>query len=109
MGLTDCGPGEDEVHGAETKGSDQSHFGAGAGLDEDGAGVEGDDVDAAHLLGDHDCEGCQGCATYTGDREELDEPCDIVACSDDGRFLDQLCVDKVEISCSLQRRVTEST
>ena len=101
VGLTDCWPGENEVHGAEAERSDQGYLCAGAGLDEDGAGVEGDDVDAAHLLGDHDCEGCQGCATYTGDREELDESCDIIACSDDCGFFDQLCVDEVEISCSL--------
>ena len=47
------GPGEDEVDEAETPGGEKSFQVAGAGILEDRRGVEGDNVDAAHLLSDH--------------------------------------------------------
>lgn len=45
----------------------------------DGGGVECNDIDTAHLLGNHDGKRSEGCATDTRNRKQLYESGDIVA------------------------------
>ncbi len=104
----DRGPGEDEIDETEAEGGEERVEIGGAGVDEDGRGVEGDDVDAAHLLGQHDCEGGTGRAADTGDGEEFDEAGDVVAAADDVGFFLDLSVDVVEITGGLERGVSET-
>ena len=103
----DGGPGEDEVDEAEAEGGEQGLQGPGAGFDEDGRGVEGYDVDAAHLLGEHDSEGGEGGAADAWDGEELDESGDVVAFADDVCFFLDLGVDVVQITGGLEGCVPE--
>lgn len=49
-----------------------------AGLLKDGGAVEGDDVDSAHLLGDHDRESGQSSTAHARDGEEFDEALGVV-------------------------------
>lgn len=102
-------PREHEVDGAEPPRGEEGVQGRGAGFDEDGRGVEGDDVDAAHLLRDHDRPGRQRGAADPGDGEELDEAGEVVVVPDDGRFLEELRVDVVQIARRLQGRVSKPT
>jgi hypothetical protein len=53
------------------------------GVGEDGGRVECDDVDTAHLLGNHDSERSEGRTANTGNGEELDETGNVVALADD--------------------------
>lgn len=78
-----------------------------SGLGEDSRGVESNDVNAAHLLGNHDREGCEGSTTNAGDGKELDEAGNVVTLPDDGLLDFKLRVDIVQISRRLQRVVTE--
>lgn len=98
----DCRPGEDEVDDTEAEGGDQGGLLGGTAFLEDGGGVECDDVDAAHLLGDHDDEGGESCAADAGDGEELSEAADVGGLADYS-FLDlDLRVDVVEVASSLK-------
>lgn len=72
-----------------------------AGVLEDSRGVEGDDVDTAHLLTDHDDEGSERGSANTGDSEQLDETGHVVALSNDITLDFQLRVDIVEVGSSL--------
>lgn len=80
------GEGEQPVDAAETEGAKHSLEVSEAGLGEDGGGVEGDDVDTAQLLGNHDSESSQVGTAHTGNREELREASDVVGLADDGVF-----------------------
>ena len=102
----DGGPGEDEVDEAEAPGREQRLQVVGVGLFEDGGRVEGDDVDAAHLLGEHDDPGGEGGAPDARDGEEFDEAGDVVAVADDGGFFDDLRVDVVEVAGGLEGGVS---
>jgi hypothetical protein len=105
--LTYCRPGKYKIHGSEAQGCDQGSLSTGACLHEDSAGVEGDDVDAAHLLGYHNGEASERRATDTRDSEQLDEAGGVVAVADNGGFLDELRVYEVEISCGLDGGVAQ--
>ena len=50
--------GEDEIDQSEAPWSQQGVEVGSAGLDKDGGGIEGDNVDAAHLLSYHHHAGC---------------------------------------------------
>lgn len=123
----DCeegGPGEDEVDETEAERGDEGFRGGGAGFGEDGGGVEGlggeldlwggeesggtyDDVDAAHLLGDHDCEGGESGSSDSRDLEQFHETLD-VCCVTNHILLDlNLCIDVIEISRRHQLVVSE--
>ena len=104
----DGGPREDEIDGTKAPGGKKRFEIGGAGFDEDGGGVEGYDVDAAHLLGDHDGPGSEGGAADTGDGEELDEAGEVVAVADDFGFFEDLSVDVVEIPGGLKAGVAEA-
>lgn len=79
-----------------------------AGIFENGRGVEGDDVDTAHLLGQHDSEGSARRAAHAGDGEEFDKAGDVVGAADDVGFFLDLGVDVVEIAGSLEGRVAQA-
>ena len=104
----DGGPGEDEVDETEAEGGEEGVQVGGSSLGEDGGGVEGDDVDTAHLLSEHDHERRQSRAADTGDGEELDEAGDVVGVPDDVGLLLDLRVDVVQITGRLQRRVSQT-
>ena len=104
----DGGPGEDEVDEAEAEGGEQGLEAAGAGVDEDGRGVEGDDVDAAHLLRQHDGEGRQRGAAHARDGEELDKAGHVVGFADDVAFFLDLGENVVKVARGLELRVAES-
>lgn len=103
----DSRPGKDEIHQTETPGGEQSAYVACACLYEDGGRVEGDDVDAAHLLGQHDHERGEGGATHAGDGEEFHEARDVVALPNNRRLLDDLSVDVIQVTSSLEVRVSQ--
>ena len=75
---------------------------------EKGGCVAYDDVDAAHLLGDHDGEGGEGRSSDTWDGEELDHALDVGCVADDVFLHLDLGVDVVQVSCSYQFVVSES-
>lgn len=99
---------KDEIDETKPKTGEQGSQGSATGGDKDTGAVKCDDVDTAHLLGQHDCEGGQGGAANTRDGKQLDESGQVVALADDGRLLDQLGVDVVEITSSLKRGVAET-
>lgn len=105
----DGGPREDEVDQPKPPGREERLGHAGAGLLEDGRRVEGDDVDAAHLLRDHDGERGERRPAHARDREQLDEPRHVVALLlDQSRLHAQLCVDVVQVARGLELRVAEA-
>ena len=104
----DCGPGEDEIYEPEAEGGEQGLQVAGAGLVEDRGAVEGDDVYAAHLLGEHDGEGGSCCTPDAGDGEKFEEAGDVVAAADNVSFFLDLGVDVVKVASCLERRVSET-
>jgi len=61
-------------------------------------GLHADDVDTAHLLGNHDGEGGKGGSADTRNGEELDEPGYVVGLADDAGLNPQLGVNIVEIT-----------
>lgn len=101
-------PREDEVDQAKPKTSHQSHVVGSSGLLEHSTRVEGDDVDTAHLLGDHDDKRGQRRATETGDGEEFDEPLNICRAVNDLPLDLELRVDVVQISCCLDRVIAKA-
>lgn len=72
------GEAEEPVDETESERADHGNLLGEAGVDENGGGVEGDDVDTAELLGQHDSEGSQVGAADTGDGEELGEAGEVV-------------------------------
>ena len=79
-----------------------------AGIAEDRGGVKGDDVDTAHLLGQHDGEGGACRPAHTGNGEKLDEAGDVVGAADDVGFFLDLGVDVVQIARGLEGRVAQA-
>ena len=108
--------GKEEVHGAEAERGEQRFDGTGACSSEDRGGVESllvvldaarlgswrgrsyDDVDTAHLLGDHDGPAGQSGAADAWDGEELPETRDIAGGTDDFSLNLNLRVDVEQIS-----------
>lgn len=74
---------KEEVDKSEAPRSPQRLVGAKARIHKNRGRVECNNVDTAHLLGDHDSERGKGSAANTRDRKELDESSYIVALSDD--------------------------
>ncbi len=72
------GPRKDKVHEAKAETGEQGRDIVGSGFCEDGAGVEGDDVDTTHLLCDHYNARCLGCTAQARDGEKLHEACEHV-------------------------------
>jgi len=76
--------------------------------------IESDDVDAAHLLCDHDNTGGLGGSSNARDREQLHEASEEVSVGGNGGFLDknvllnELSMNVVEVSSCLQGRVAET-
>lgn len=85
----------------ESETGNQSFLLAGSCLAEDGGAEEGDDIDPAHLLRDHDHERRQRRTAHARDSEELDEAAEIVALSHDVGFDFELGVDVVQIASCL--------
>lgn len=79
-----------------------------AGIVEDRGGVEGDDVDTAHLLGQHDSEGSARRPAHAGDGEKFDEAGDVVGAADDVGFFLNLGVDVVQIAGGLEGCVAQA-
>ena len=102
-----AGNAKREVDEAESERGEEGLEVRKAGFLKDGGGVEGDDVDATHLLGDHDGEGGQGRATDTGNGEELGEACEVIAAADDFALNFELDVDVIHVSGCLKGVVTE--
>lgn len=94
---------------AKAQRSGQGLFGRVASLGEDGAAVEGHDVDAAHLLSDHDDKGAQRGSPHARDGKELDEALAVRRGADGLLFQLHLHVCAVEITSGLQGRVAETT
>ena len=65
------GEGEDKVDGSETEGRVQGLSRGRSSSDKDGRRVEGDDVDTAHLLTEHDNSGGDRGSSNSGDGEQL--------------------------------------
>jgi len=63
-----------------------------------GTGLTHDNVDAAHLLGNHDGEGGQGRPAHPRNGEQLAKPLQIPAPADDAGLNLNLGVDVVEVS-----------
>lgn len=79
----------------------------GAGILEDGGAVKGDDVDSAHLLGNHDGESGEGGAANTRDGEEFNEALGIVGAGEELMLDFQLRVDVEHIAGNLDRVVAQ--
>ena len=78
-----------------------------AGLFKNGGRVEGDDVDAAHLLANHDCKCGEGGPTDAGDGKELAETSNIVVLAQDMVLDLQLCVDVINVASYLNRIISQ--
>ena len=91
----DCWESKYEIDKSETEGCEQSLVIAKPRIDKDRRRVEGNDVDTAHLLGNHDREGGKSGPANTRDGEELNETSDIVAVADDFLLDFKLAVDIV--------------
>jgi len=104
----DGGPGKGKVDEAKAKRCQQGVEVVCACVFEDGARVKGDNVDAAHLLGDHhDKDSARG-ATDARDAKQVDEAGDVVGLADDGRFDGELGVDVVDVAGGLDRVVAQA-
>lgn len=86
---------KEEVNETKAPRSPQCLVVAKAGFCKDCRGVESDDVDTAHLLGNHDCERGKGRAANTRNGEELDKSSYIITFSDYGRLNLELFVDVI--------------
>lgn len=95
------GEAEEPVDHTETEGSDRGNEGGHARLTENGSGIEGDDVDSAHLLGKHDGEGGEGGAADTGDGEQLAEALSVVGLPNDVVLDLELGADVVNVTSDL--------
>lgn len=100
--------GEHEVDSTEDERERQGLVLAGTCFLEDGGRVEGDDVDTAHLLGNHDGEGGQSRTPHTGDGEELEEANNVGALGDDVRLELESRVDEVQVAGDLNLVIAQS-
>jgi hypothetical protein len=99
----DGGPSKDEVDQTEAETGQQGTQLASTCLLEDGAAVERDDVDTAHLLGNHDGKGGQSGTTHARDGEKLEEALYIVGLAEDLLLEFDLDVNIVKITSGLKR------
>ena len=67
--------------------------------------VKGDDVDAAHLLGNHDGERSQSSTSHTRDGEKLYKTGQVGALANDCGFFDQLSMNVVKVTSGLEWRI----
>ncbi len=102
------GPGEDEIDQAKTKNCHQGGELVGTCLTENGATIEGDNVNATHLLGDHDRPGGKAGATYARNSEKLGEATDIVRLANNFLLNQNLSIDVVEIASCLDRVLAQA-
>ena len=103
------GESEEPVDETETERTDESLEVVETGLLEDSGGVEGDDVDTAHLLGQHDGEGSEGGAANTGDGEELTDTAGVVGAADELVLNLELGADVVDVASNLDLMGTQTS
>lgn len=101
------GEGEQEVDSTEDEREGQGLVLGCAGVLKHGGGVECNDVDTAHLLGDHDGEGGEGRTPHTGDGEQLEEADDICGLGDDVSLKLESGVDVVQVAGNLNFVVSQ--
>ena len=104
----ESGEGKEPVDEAETERADQGSELGETSVDEDGGGVEGDDVDTAHLLGNHDGESSQVGTADSGDGEELSEAGDVVGLANELLLNLELSGDVVDVAGDLDGVVAEN-
>lgn len=100
--------GKEPVDHTEPERTDHGNEVAHAGLGEDSGRVEGNNVDSAHLLGEHDGEGSESSAADTGNGEELLETLGVVGLADDLVLDLKLGADVVDVTGDLDLVVAES-
>lgn len=93
--------GEEPVDGTKAERAKSSLELAHTGVDEDGGRVESDNVDTAHLLGNHDDESSDSGAAYSGNGEKLSESSDIVGLGHNMFLNGELGTNVVEIAGNL--------
>jgi len=98
----DGGPSKYEVHETESERGDQRRSRGCASFDEDGGGIESNNINAAHLLSNHDHERSKGSSSDAGDSEELEEARNVGALTNNSRLLLQEGMDVIEIASCLQ-------
>jgi hypothetical protein len=99
----DGGPSKDKVDKTESERCYECVVSGGAGFLEDGRRVEGNNVDATHLLGDHDNKRGQGGSSQAGDGEEFDNSPNIGGTVYDLPLNFELSMDIVEVPSCLDR------
>lgn len=99
---------EQEIDETETPRGPQCLESRESRVGEDGGGVEGNDVDTAHLLGNHNGERGESCTADTRNGEELDETGEVVVVANHLGLNLELCVNGIEIASGLDGVVTES-
>ena len=102
------GPSKDEVDETESKRGEEGSQVVGTSVDENGRGIESNDIDTAHLLSQHDGEGSTRCTSDAGNGEKFDEAGNVVALANDICLLLNLRVDVVQITSGLKRSVAET-
>lgn len=100
--------GEEPVHKTKAPRRKQGLLSRVPGFNEDGRGVESDDIDAAHLLSNHDNEGGEGSAAHTWNGEELIEAREVSRAFEDDHLLLQLSMNVVKVSCSLKFAIAKT-
>lgn len=104
----DGGPSEDEVDQTKAERCEQRVKVVGSCLFEDGGGVESDNVDTAHLLGDHDHERCQSCSPDSRDGEQLNETLDVCRVTNCQSLEAELSINGHQVASCLDSVVPES-
>lgn len=98
---------EDPVDGTKAERTKSGLEGGHAGIDKDGGGVKGNDVDTAHLLGNHDNESSNVGTANSGNGEELSESSDVVALAHEIPLNVELSADVVHVAGALDGVVSE--
>lgn len=104
----ECRPCKDEVDETKAETGHQGGKLARTCFAEDGAGVEGNNVNATHLLCNHHGPGCETGTANARNRKKLREAAEIVGVADDLFFDENLSVDVVEIARSLDRMLAQA-
>lgn len=107
-------PCEKEIDQAESPGSQKRLRNVGSSVGEYGGGIEGNDVDAAHLLSNHHNARRPGCSSNSRNGEEFNKSGKEVTVRGNGRgrnhgvFGFKLGVNEVQVSGGLQRCATQT-
>ena len=104
----ESGEGEDPVDETETERAKHSLLLGHTSVQEDGGGVEGNNVDTAELLSKHDSEGGERGTADTRDGEELANTGEVVGLSDDLVLDLELGANVEDITGNLNLVVTET-